>query len=307
MTTTKTDTTSETQRAAATGVRLNIGLMSAEFDLAPARVPNLSKRGATSLVCLDGEKPARVEQYYICSDGHRHREGELGRAYIGTNGDSEKIVPLTPDDVVAIKCGDATDKNIDLTVHPADQVESSTVGDETFYRVRPPKKAGVKQREIYGLLSAMASDETYAIVGRLRLRDSVRLYRLRNFRGQLCLQSLVNPNDLAPNEDIDVPELNESLVAQGKLLVESMATDFDAAEYDRDIEAAMATIVEAREKDPVATGAAPAAAAATKSDIEDLLSASLDNVVKINKGRTKKPTTKRTAKRQPAKRTAKTG
>lgn len=293
------------QKAHAADVKVSLGVSTMPFDLVPVRVPNIGKDTRTVFTCPDHDTPARVKQFYICDDGHQHTERELGNAFIGTSDDGETLVPLTKEDLETVRNGGMDKIAIDLQVHPAAEVEAATIGDEAAYRVRPPKGAGVRQLQNYGVLLELANDETYAIVGELRLKDSRRLYRLRSHRGQLLLQSLIYPQNVAPVDDFEVPEISEALMAQGRAIIESMATPFNADAYGHDAASAMAKIVAERVAHPVVTDT-PAEAPEAASDLLGALEAS----VAKTKGKVATPSrtprkTAARAKRAPAKKAAK--
>jgi non-homologous end joining protein Ku len=289
------------QRAVASGVSFNIGLLSSKFDVIPARRENLGKDVETHYVCPEQhDTPARVKVRYLCDQGHTHDENELVTAYFGTEGDSDKIVPLTKDDLADLRCGALDEKNVDLYVHPIAEVEGLTAPDESLYRIRPPKGAGTKQREIYSLLLAMAADPKFALVGELRFRGGRKLYRLRVFRGQLTLQSLIHPHDLAPLDDIDAPDVAKGLTAQAKLLLERSVTPFDPARYGHNSTAALGEILAKREAEPIA---AVVPINAEASDLMARLEASVKTARKVaTPSRTARKSSARSKKQAPAKR-----
>lgn len=269
---TMTETTT-TQRAYAGGVRFNIGLLSNKFDVVPVRVPNLNK-SPIHFICPDEhDEPARVKIQYVCDQGHLHTESELDRAYFGTEKDSTQVVPLDLEDIKMAKCGDLDEKNVDLRVHPREQIESLTAPDESFYRIRPPRDAGENDRKIYALLVAMASDPKLALVGEFRFKDSRKLYYIRPFRGQLSMQSLIHPDDIASVDDIETPVVSKALLTQAAALLKEEATDFDPTAYGFDTAATLAKIVAQREASPEAP--AKPAAVAEPSDLLDKLTQSV--------------------------------
>lgn len=242
---------SKMQTAVATGVHFNIGAMSAQMDVVPGRRPNLGKETELHFFCPDKhDTPARVSIQYVCADGHVHTESELGRAYFGAEGDTP--VALSDEDVKQLRCGAIEEKQIDLFVHPIADVEAATVPDESFYRIRPPRKAATQQRKLYALLLRMASDTKLALLGELRFRDGRKLYRLRSFRGQLTLQSLVHPHDLAELDEIDVPELDEKLIELADEVLKASETPFDPAAYGFEAKAVLDEIVARRSDAPLA-------------------------------------------------------
>lgn len=268
------------QRAVATDVNFSIGLLSIGLDVAPVRRPNLTKEFTFPLTCPEHDRPTPVKEYYQCEDGHLHREGECGRAWFGTDDDADEAVALTKGDIDLIRCGELADKTIELHVHPAADVEAATIGDESAYRCRPAKKAGAAQRKIYSSLLALAGDPQYALLTEFKVRGGRRLYRLRVHRGQLLLQSLIYPSDLAPTEDLDIPTLERKEQAAVTALLKSAVEPFDPMLYGHDQGSALAAVLKAREADPVAASA-PTTAAETGSNVLELLEASLKKQKKI--------------------------
>jgi len=243
------------QRTYAAGIRLTIfDMVSFTVDAVPQSRPNSAKDTAMRRVALTEAGPVAVEQRFITPDGGLFVEQDLGRARETADG---TLVALDPDTVVTAKVGDLAKNEIALSVHPADQVASACRPGDNGYRLRPPRKASVKERELYATIRAtIAASPDKAFVGCLRLRDSRAFYRLEVWNDQLVLQELTLPADLAEVDVIDVAP-DEGLVSMASQLVASTTANFDPAVYTHDAVAAFDAAVTEAAGAPAAVSSTP--------------------------------------------------
>ena len=297
MTTTKTPSTVVTeddftpQRATASGVTLTLGEMWAvQLDLVSQKRSDTDEVSFPFACPEHGATVARVNQRYICEDGHLHTQSELLQAREAEDG---TLVHATKDEIGDLRTGGLDKGVLELHVHPAAEVAATLRADGLGYRARPGKKA---PRKAYAVLRALAARDDIALVGWLRLKDSRRLYRLETWNDQIVLQSLIPVEAMHPVDLIAVPELDEAEVSRLGEVVASTATPFDPETYRFDVAAAIAEFVAERAKNPTAVPVAPAAAAQVEeADVISLLEKSLAGSSLAKKA--VKPTTKRAAKK----------
>lgn len=274
-------------------LELSLGLLNLSLDAAPIRKANLDEASKTSFCCPDPAHKTLVSvtQTYICDDGHRHREHELGRMRIV---DDDTKVALDRDEVTAVRCGSAPKQIMTLAIHPAAEVEAATLPNGIAYRLRPGAKSSEATGKAYAILVELAADTTKAIVASARVRDSLYFFRLVLHRGQLTAIALVHPNDLAETDEITTPAVTKANVAMAKQLVKEMTTPFDPDVYYHDVDAAMAALVETKQANAPAPTKTPA-----KPEIDFM--AALEQSLKQRQATTKKATPRKAAaKRHPA-------
>lgn len=183
------------QRAVASGLQVQLGLMTLIVDAVPVRRPNLTKSGFS----FRAPCGTRVSQAYVCTCGEKHgpfKEDELGH---GRDVDGTFVAVTTEEYDTAM--GAAIPKGEwGLSVYPADQVETLTRPDESAYRLRATKGTVGK---VYGVLLAAAADPRYALVGEINLKGAQKPYRLTVWGGMLVAQSIIRPDDLSVPEGIE--------------------------------------------------------------------------------------------------------
>jgi len=224
------------QKNYATGIRLVIfDMVTFTVDAVPQSRPNSSKDSAMRRVAVVNGAPEPVSQRYVTADGTAFAEHELGRAREIGDG---TLVLLDADTVTAAKVGDLEANEFTVSIHPVDQVERACRPAGGGYRLRAPRKATAKERELYATIrAAIAAAPDKAFVGSLRLRSSRAFYRLVVWNDQLLLQELTHPADLAEVDVIDVAP-DEALANMATTLVASSTTDFDPDACYHDVAAA---------------------------------------------------------------------
>lgn len=277
-----------TPRAVVSGIQFTIGFVNMPVDLFSTTLTATKKAASFSLICPDCPEPTKPQQYYICEHSHG-KDGKLvkdgGEPY--QNGDitrrakeiDKKLIEVTLEEMEAVKETDVEDKTFALSVFDAADVEAATIPDSLSYKVVPAKDASPAVYKMYHLFMGLASDPTKALLGEISVKKgSAKLARLVVFRGQLLVQTLSRPDDLAPADFIETIELSDKEKAQADLLVSSMVEPFDAEVYANKVRARAEALIEAKLNDPdaVIAHAAPAAKApASMDDLEALLAASI--------------------------------
>ncbi len=297
------------QSATSTDVRISWQMMQLTVSLVPQRRPNSRKDTETRMVCPqlhehtvpvdpddpDGETvvvPVRVNEFYICPAGHKGTRGEMlsAREIPGATDDDEPTLVIVDKEAKAAAVGgDQPEKELNLIAVPRDQLDSYTRPDEAAVRVRLDKKPSATDRKLYAAYRALAADGEMAMVGTMTISGKRRLYVLSVWNDQLILESRIETADLAPPDELDVPDAGDAeiapLVAKFREAMHSTMVDFDADDFRHDAKGALDALAAA-----VANGdAPPVTAGESGAGVDDLLAA-LDSVVQST---TKKKATKK--------------
>ncbi len=259
-------------RTSASEVTFSLGLLQMKADLYPARV---SAGKSFSMLCRDCETPTKVTQSYNCDQGHGpFVTGDLDRRYKEVDGN---IVEVSAEEIKAAK-GDTgiPDKSFDITVYDADDVEEYTVSDSGVYRVKPRNGATAAELKVYRMFLEAAANRDIALIAEFLVSKAPKMGRLGVFKGQLVINTLIRPDDIAEVDTIENHEPTEKERALFSALLEASKAQFDPATYANVTKERLAALVAARAADPdaVVTMASPIERPAA-DDLEAALEAML--------------------------------
>ncbi|KQQ43065.1 Ku protein [Nocardioides sp. Leaf307] len=271
----------------------------------------------------------RIRYQRICSvDGEEVPYSEIAKGYETEDGE---MVVLTDDDMAELPASSSREIAVEKFV-PSDQIDPMLF-EKSYYL--EPEKSGAKP---YALLrqALVDADRMAVVTVALRQRTSIAVLRVRE--DVIVLQTMMWPDEIrTPDFSVEPGEVKDSEVAMATMLVETLAGDFDTAEFEDDYAGAVEALVKAK----IEGGELKRTATSTKSsgEVVDLLAAlqrSVDaaksargeagqasapvgktttknttkNTTKTTKKAAKKPTKgtakKSTAKKTPAAKTAKT-
>ena len=231
------------QRAGASGVSIAIGLLEMRFDLVPTGRPRKSEDTGLKMTCpADHDHPVRVEQRYICPDNPDHGPflaSETARARLMPD---ETLAPIDPDKVAEAKAGGKETGRLDISVFPTAQVSSKVLPSGKTFRLRPAKtrtKVSDRDVEMYAVwrdLIDQRSDIT--LMGRLLLRGTPGLYRLGVWGGQIVLEEIAHPDDLAERDSIEV-DVADSTAAKFAQFVDSHVEEWEPGTLSFDVASAI--------------------------------------------------------------------
>lgn len=224
----KTPTASR-QRSTGTASLVIGPLVRLDLDVVGMNRPGLADEVGFRLVCpghaADGVQ-LRTSQRYICPDDPSHgpyKESELSKArQIG-----DDLFLVSPEQVAYVDEGDAPAGEFELHRVPAGDLDAATCPAGYTYRLRPKKDAPQALGIIWASLRQMAkgADGT-ALVGELKLRGLVRMYRFTAWQDCLLIHELIRPENLTQQiEDLGDVEASEQVLSQ--LDVVLPAEDFD--------------------------------------------------------------------------------
>lgn len=266
------------QRSGGSGVSISIGIIEMKFDLVPTGRTKKVEDSATRMVCPEKHAtPVRVEQRYICPDDEKHGPylpADVARAREMPDG---TLVKVDAEKVATAKAGGKETGRLELSVYPADQVDNEVLPSGKTYRLRPSKgtrsKVSDRDVEMYAVWRELISKRSdVVLMGRLLLRGTPSLYRLGVWGGQLVLEELAHPDDLADRDVIEV-DVAESTVGKLAQFVDGHLEDWDPGVLSFDVAAAIDQV--AAEATGDAPADAPAATASAGLDLDALLDRAL--------------------------------
>jgi DNA end-binding protein Ku len=272
----------------------------------PVKVYSATESHDVSLHQVHGKDGGRIRYQRRCEVcGEVVQYGDIDKAY--DNG--EQTVILTEKDLASLPA----ERNHEIEVVefvPSDQVDLLRL-DRSYYL--EPEEKTLKQ---YTLLRRALEDSDRTAIVRFALRQKTRLAALRVRGNVLLLQTLLWDDEVRePSFDVlkQVPRISQKERDMAAQLVDSLAGDFDSAEFTDDYQEQLRTLVEAKleQGDALDTDATFGQQdEEDEADVVDLMEA-LKRSIDKKKAATqknpaaKKPAAKKTAaKKAPAKKAA---
>lgn len=246
----------------------------------------------------------RIKYQRVCSiDGEEVPYADIAKGYETEDGE---MVILSDDDMAELPSTSSREIAVEKFV-PSDQIDPMLF-EKSYYL--EPEKTGAKP---YALLrQALKDADRMAVVTvALRQRTSVAVLRVRD--DVIVLQTMMWPDEIRqPDFSVEAGEIKDAEVKMATMLVETLAGDFDASEFEDDYAGAVEALVKAK----IEGGEIKRTPTSTKSsgEVVDLLAALQRSVdaAKTARGEgapeddkpAKKTATKKTATTSPAKKTA---
>jgi DNA end-binding protein Ku len=246
----------------------------------------------------------RIRYQRVCSiDGEEVPYADIAKGYETEDGE---MVVLTDDDLAELPSTSSREIAVEKFV-PSDQIDPMLF-EKSYYL--EPEGTGAKP---YALLrqALLDADRMAVVTVALRQRTTVAVLRVRD--DVIVLQTMMWPDEIrTPDFDIEVGDVKDTEVKMATMLVETLAGDFDAAEYEDDYAEAVEALVKAK----VEGGEVKRTETSTKSsgEVVDLLAALQRSVAAAKSARgeaveedepEEKATKKSPAKKSPAKKTTK--
>ena len=243
----------------------------------------------------------RIKYQRICSiDGEEVAYADIAKGYETEDGE---MVILDEDDLAELPSSSSREIAVEKFV-PTDQIDPMLF-EKSYYL--EPEKTGAKP---YALLrqALLDADRMAVVTVALRQRTSVAVLRVRD--DVIVLQTMMWPDEIRqPDFSVEAGDVKDSEVKMANMLVETLAGDFDASEFEDDYAGAVAELV----KTKIEGGEVKRTATSTKSsgEVVDLLAALQRSVDAAKNARgeseaPEKPTAKpaKKAAKKPAKKAA---
>ncbi|MEI5672315.1 MULTISPECIES: non-homologous end joining protein Ku [unclassified Nocardioides] len=241
----------------------------------------------------------RIKYQRICSiDGEEVPYADIAKGYETEDGE---MVILSDDDLAELPSASSREIAVEKFV-PSDQIDPMLF-EKSYYL--EPEKTGAKP---YALLrqALLDADRMAVVTVAIRNRTSIAVLRVKD--DVIVLQTMMWPDEIrTPDFSVETGEVKPAEVKMATMLVETLAGDFDPAEFEDDYAGAVESLVKAK----VEGGEVKRTPTSTKSsgEVVDLLAALQRSVdaAKTARGESssddEKPARKTTAKKAPAKKT----
>jgi DNA end-binding protein Ku len=256
----------------------------------------------------------RIRYQRVCSlDGEEVAYADIAKGYETEDGE---MVVLTDDDFAELPSSSSREIAVEKFV-PREQIDP-LLFEKSYYL--EPEGAGAKP---YALLrqALREADRMAVVTVALRQRTSIAVLRVRETeKGDvIVLQTMMWPDEVrTPDFQVDVGEVKDAEVKMARMLVETLAGDFDPTEFEDDYAEAVEALVKAK----IEGGEVQRTEKSTKSsgEVVDLLAALQKSVAAARTARgesvpdevedaveddeDEKPARKTAAKKSASKRTA---
>ena len=237
----------------------------------------------------------RIKYQRVCSiDGEEVPYADIAKGYETEDGE---MVIITDEDMANLPVTSSREITVEKFV-PSDQIDPMLF-EKSYYL--EPEKSGAKP---YALLrqALVEADRMAVVTVALRQRTTLAVLRVRD--DVIVLQTMMWPDEIRkPDFKVESGEVKEAEVKMAKMLVETLAGDFDPDEFEDEYAAAVQEMVRAK----IEGGEIKKAPAAAKSsgEVVDLLAALQKSVEAAKSARGEEPEAPAEEKKKPAKKAAK--
>ena len=217
----------------------------------------------------------RIRYQRVCSiDGEEIAYADIAKGYETEDGE---MVILTDDDLAELPSTSSREIAVEKFV-PSDQIDPMLF-EKSYYL--EPEKSGSKP---YALLrqALLDADRMAVVTVALRQRTTIAVLRVKD--DVIVLQTMMWPDEVrTPDFSVEVGEVKDAEVKMAHMLVETLAGDFDASEFEDDY----AEAVEALVRTKIEGGEIKRTPTSTKSsgEVVDLLAALQRSVDAAKQGR----------------------
>jgi DNA end-binding protein Ku len=247
------------------------GVISFGMVSIPIRLYVATESHSVSFHQLCPEHHARIKYKRWCPVGeHEVNYGEVERGYeVG----DDRYVIIDEKDLENLPL--PTSRSIEINEFvPKNDIPAGLYFKNAYYI--EPEEAG---RKPYYLLKAALDETDRVAIAKIALRDREHLCALESQNGLILMNTLNWPDEIRPTEGLkgldEEIKVNPKELAMAKVLVESLADDFDPERYHDDYHEALKKVVEAKLEGKVVE--APEAPAETRvMDLMDALRASVE-------------------------------
>jgi DNA end-binding protein Ku len=180
----------------------------------------------------------RIRYQRICSlDGEEVPYADIAKGYETEDGE---MVILTEDDLAELPSVSSREIAVEKFV-PSDQIDPMLF-EKSYYL--EPEKTGTKP---YALLrqALLDADRMAVVTVALRQRTTPAVLRVRD--DVIVMQTMMWPDEIrTPDFTVESGEVKAAEVKMAKMLVETLAGDFDPAEFEDDYAGAVEAVVKAK-------------------------------------------------------------
>ncbi len=180
----------------------------------------------------------RIKYQRVCSiDGEEVPYADIAKGYETEDGE---MVILSDDDLAELPTTSSREIAVEKFV-PSDQIDPMLL-EKSYYL--EPEKTGAKP---YALLrqALLDADRMAVVTVALRQRTTIAVLRVKD--DVIVLQTMMWPDEIrTPDFSVETGEVKDAEVKMATMLVETLAGDFDASEFEDDYAGAVEALVKAK-------------------------------------------------------------
>src|SRR6476661_2288678 len=274
------------------------GAVSFGLVTVPVKLYSATESHDVSFRQVHAKDGGRIKYQRVCSlDGEEVAYADIAKGYETDDGE---MVILDDDDLAQLPANSSREISVEKFV-PSDQIDPMML-EKSYYL--EPEKSGVRP---YALLrdALRESDRVAVVTVSLRTRTSPALLRVRD--DVLVMQTLMWPDEIRAAEfpileEAGEPKKQELKMAQ--MLLETLAGDFDPADFEDDYAEAVEKLVEAKREGGEVTRTKPEEP--SSGEVVDLLAALQRSVeaAKTGRGESASSSSSSDSEEKPAKKAA---
>jgi DNA end-binding protein Ku len=204
----------------------------------PVKLYSATESHDVSFRQVHAKDGGRIKYQRVCSiDGEEVAYADIAKGYETEDGE---MVILTDDDMAELPSTSSREIAVEKFV-PSDQIDPMLF-EKSYYL--EPEGSGAKP---YALLrqALLDADRMAVVTVALRQRTSVAVLRVRD--DVIVLQTMMWPDEIRqPDFNIETGKVKDAEVKMANMLVETLAGDFDASEFEDDYAEAVDALVKAK-------------------------------------------------------------
>ncbi len=241
----------------------------------PVKLYSATESHDVSFRQVHAKDGGRIRYQRVCSiDGEEVPYADIAKGYETEDGE---MVILTDDDMAELPSTSSREIAVEKFV-PSDQIDPMLF-EKSYYL--EPEKSGAKP---YALLrqALIDADRMAVVTVALRQRTTIAVLRVRD--DVIVLQTMMWPDEIrTPDFSVETGEVKDAETKMATMLVDTLAGDFDASEFEDDYAAAVEMMVKAK----IEGGEMKRTPTSTKSsgEVVDLLAALQRSVDAAKSGR----------------------
>jgi DNA end-binding protein Ku len=259
----------------------------------PVKLYSATESHDVSFRQVHAKDGGRIKYQRVCSiDGEEVAYADIAKGYETEDGE---MVILTDEDMAELPVTSSREIAVEKFV-PRDQIDPMLL-EKSYYL--EPEKSGAKP---YALLRQALLDADRMAVVTVALRQRTTMAVLRVKDDVIVLQTMMWPDEIRQADfSVETGEVKDAEVKMAHMLVETLAGDFDASEFEDDYAEAVQALVKAK----IEGGEIKRTPTSTKSsgEVVDLLAALQKSVeaAKTARGESDESETEKKAEKKPAK------
>jgi DNA end-binding protein Ku len=245
------------------------GAISFSMVTIPIKLYSATEEKDVRFNMLHAKDGSRIKQKRFCAEEDVEVDNEeIVKGYEISPG---QYVVLEPSDLDAVAV--QTTRMIDILGF-VDLADIDPIMYQKTYYLEPDEIG----KKSYGLLVKALEDQSKVAIAKVAMRQKEQLCTLRVYNGLIALETMFYADEVRSTNELDVPdaenEVAEKDLAMARILIDSMAMDFEPDQYKDEYREGLLEII--RQKAEGKTIEAPAPAPAKITDLTEALRASVE-------------------------------